>query len=241
MNPSEKWRLVADFENLYPTDSRRCVPARRGVMKNRISFAHIVNLKALLLLVVVALPSISAGQGSYTGRTRAIDDANSRAEQEAERMVSLSAEKIIPLLQQEPGLLLQVKKMLVRKAYGQGCLLDPQDLNNEALFVLIGRDENIRVLVTREIEDREYVRVKPTRRELEREQQRKALQGLNANKAQEEADLKGKSQEDAYWSRHNRDSQNPASPPPSVAPPRQPGPQIRYDHRRQSHLAQAQP
>ena len=135
------------------------VPARRGVMKNRSSFAHIVNLKALLLLVVVALPSISAGQGSYTGRTRAIDDANSRAEQEAERMVSLSAEKIIPLLQQEPGLLLQVKKMLVRKAYGQGRLLDPQDLTDEALFGLIGRDENIRVLVTREIEDREYVRV----------------------------------------------------------------------------------
>ena len=209
-------------------------------MKNRLSFAHIVNLRALLLLVVVALPSISAGQGSYTGRTRAIDDANSRAEQEAERMVSLSAEKIIPLLQQEPGLLLQVKKMLVRKAYGQGRLLDPQDLTDEALFRLIGRDENIRVLVTREIEDREYVRVKPTRGELEREQQRKALQGLTANGAQEEANLKGKSQEDAYWSRHNRDSQNPAPPPPSAAPPQQPGPQIPNDTRRQLQQAQAQ-
>src|SRR5207245_4310849 len=141
------------------------VPARRGVMKNRSSFAHIVNLKTLLLLVVVALPGISAGQGSYTGRTRAIDDAYSRAEQEAERLVSLSADKIILLLQQEPGLLLQVKKMLVRKAYEQGRLLDSQDLTDEALFRLLRRDENIRVLATREIVDRQYVRVKPTREE----------------------------------------------------------------------------
>src|SRR3989442_13906335 len=139
------------------------VPARRGVMKNRSSFAHIVNLKALLLLVVVALPSISAGQGSYTGRTRAIDDANSRAEQEAERMVSLSAEKIISILQQEPGLLLEVKKAFVRKAYEQGRLLDSQDLTDDTLFRLIERDETIRVLVTRQIEDRQYVRVKRTK------------------------------------------------------------------------------
>src|SRR6266567_5148795 len=40
----------------------------------------------------------------------------SRAEQEAEQKVVLSPDKIIELLRQEPGLLLQVKKMLVRKA-----------------------------------------------------------------------------------------------------------------------------
>src|SRR5713101_4507319 len=46
--------------------------------------------------------------------------APSRAEKEAAQQVSLSPDKIIDILRNEPGLLLQVKKMLVRKAYEQG-------------------------------------------------------------------------------------------------------------------------
>src|SRR5256885_3219387 len=143
--------------------------ASRGVMKNHL---RINRGRVCLFLMLLAFPSVLAGQertyqsGSYNGRTHAIDEANSRAAQEAEQMVSLSADKIISLLQQEPGLLLQVKKMLVRKAYEQGRLLDPQDLTEEALYRLIAKEENIRVLVTREIEDRGYVRVKPSREEL---------------------------------------------------------------------------
>ena len=45
---------------------------------------------------------------------------HSRAELEAEQQVSLSADKIIQLLRDEPGLLLQVKKALVRRAFEQG-------------------------------------------------------------------------------------------------------------------------
>src|SRR4029077_5413583 len=87
----------------------------------------------------------------------------SRAEREAERSVALSPNKIIDLLRQEPGLVLQVKKMLVRKAYEQGRILDPEDLTDDALFELLREDHNICVLATREIEDRSYVRVKPTK------------------------------------------------------------------------------
>ena len=46
---------------------------------------------------------------------------------------------------------------LVRKAYEQGRVLDPEELTDEALFRLITRDQNIRVLITREIEDRDYI------------------------------------------------------------------------------------
>ena len=67
-----------------------------------------------------------AQEGTYSNRTRALASADSRAEREADRIVSLPAEKIIALLQQEPGLFLQVKKMLVREAYQQGRVLDPQ-------------------------------------------------------------------------------------------------------------------
>ena len=96
-------------------------------------------------------------------------EAASRAEEEAQRKVSLSADKIIQILRNEPGLLLEVKKMLVKKAYEQGRILDAADLSDEALFHLLWEDDNIRVLATQEIEDRYYVRAKPTREELERQ------------------------------------------------------------------------
>ncbi len=206
----------------------------------------------IAFLLVTALTCAVAGilsipllaQVVHQGPSPASETAMSRAEREAEQKVSLSADKIIEILRNEPGLLLEVKKMLVRKAYEQGRLLDPEDLTDEALFRLIGRDENIRVLITREIEDREYVRVKPTREELEREQQRKGAQTLAANTAQEEADLKaGKGQEATYWSRHDRDLQNSAPPPsaaPAPAPPQQPAPQLPNDYRRELQRAQAQ-
>jgi protein involved in polysaccharide export with SLBB domain len=192
---------------------------------------------------VLSIPLLA--QVAQHGPSPASETAMSRAEREAEQQVSLSADKIIAILREEPGLLLEVKKTLVRKAYEQGRLLDPEDLTDEALFRLIGRDGNIRVLITREIEDREYVRVKPTREELEREQQRKAAQTLAASAAQEEADRKaGKSQEDTYWSRHDRDLQN-VVPPASAAPipqPQQPTPQSPpvNDSRRAIERAQAQ-
>src|SRR5207245_9428032 len=111
--------------------------------------------------------------------TCGIVEAKSRAEEEAKRIVSLPAEKIILLLQQEPGLFLQVKKMLVRKAYQQGRVLEPQELTDEALFRLIRQDENVRVVITNEIVDRNYIRAKPTREELERNWQRQvALNGV---------------------------------------------------------------
>ena len=192
-------------------------------MKNRSFLSHVLHLGAVLFaLLLVVCPITSTGQAVpnpvNTKRTTASLDAESRAEQEADRLVSLSAEKIITLLDQEPGLLLQVKKMLVRKAYDQGRLLDPEDLTDDALFKLIGRDENIRVLVTREIEDRQYVRAKPTRGELERERQGMGSQVLAANAAQEKPG-EGKNQEEKYWSQHAHDLENnPQNMPPVPAP-----------------------
>src|SRR5438445_4067109 len=218
--------------------------ASRGVMKNHL---RINRGRVCLFLMLLAFPPTIAGQertyqsGSYNGRTHAIDEANSRAAQEAERLVSLSADKIILLLQQEPGLLLQVKKMLVRKAYEQGRLLDSQDLTDEALFRLLRRDENIRVLATREIVDRQYVRVKPTREELERERPRNEFHAFTGNRPQEEEDGKaGGSQEDAYWSQRDFDLLAPTVPQFTRPQPLQPVPQVPSDSRREKLLAQAQ-
>src|SRR5437879_5720526 len=109
--------------------------ASRGVMKNHL---RINRGRVCLFLMLLAFPSVLAGQerthqsGSYNGRTHAIDEANSRAAQEAEQMVSLSADKIIAILRNKPGLLLEVKKMLVKNTYEQGRILDPDDLTDES-------------------------------------------------------------------------------------------------------------
>ena len=92
-------------------------------MKRHSFSKQLPGIAILLLGMIAAAGGPLSGQdenSSYPNRSsgsRALADADSRAEKEAERLVSLPAERIIELLQQEPGLLLQVKKMLVRKAY----------------------------------------------------------------------------------------------------------------------------
>lgn len=179
----------------------------------------------LLLTGVLAAPSF-AQQQMPQDREKAVEVSQSRAEEEAEQMVSLSAEDIIVILQKEPGLLLEVKKLLVRKAYEQGRILDPQDLTDEALYRVIARDENVRVLVTREIEDREYIRVKPTKEELRHEEQG------NARPRTAET-------EDEFWKRHDAELQS--APKPDVTPQQTPlvTPEP-YDSRRAVQRAQSQ-
>jgi hypothetical protein len=143
-------------------------------------------------------------------RSTAIDQANSRAEQEAEQMVSLSADRILSILHQEPGLLLQVKKALVRRAFEQGRILDAKDLTDEALFRIIREDDNIRIIATREIEDRSYVRAKPTREELARNlpcRQPMPAPGEAANRPDQSSQETKRvpTQEEVYWLKHESD------------------------------------
>jgi protein involved in polysaccharide export with SLBB domain len=163
--------------------------------------------RALSILVGMGLvfsttaPAWSQQSASYN-RSTAIDQADSRAEQEAEQMVSLSADRILSILRQEPGLLLQVKKALVRKAFEQGRILDPKELTDEALFRIIRQDDSIRIIATREIEDRSYVRAKPTREELARNLpcRQPMLAGSESLTKVEE-----QSQEEVYWLKHYSD------------------------------------
>jgi len=164
-----------------------------------------------------------AQQDDYR-RTTAIDAAHSRAEEAAEEMVSLSADKIISILRDEPGLLLAVKKALVRKAYEQGRILDPADLSDNALYTLLRQDNNVRVVATHEIEDRYYVRPKPTREELERNPPRLAQLPRESGTADAKEAPRLVSQEEKYWSQHEEDFASPyvpyyAAEYPSYYPP----------------------
>lgn len=165
-----------------------------------------VLLAALFLGGVVSANAQSQHPATYT-RNTVIDPAYSRAQSEADQMVSLSADKITEILRQEAGLMLEVKKAIVRKAFDQGRVLDPYDLTDEALFRLIREDQNVRVIATQEIEDRQYVRAKPTRGELARNMPCRApiLTGKEDVKTPEKADKRPMTQEDLYWATHENE------------------------------------
>jgi protein involved in polysaccharide export with SLBB domain len=180
------------------------VRLRQRKYMNR-SFSGSFCYRALIALVGVGFgfsaTALSQQSPAYN-RSTATDESNSRAEREAEQLVSLSADKILAILRQEPGLLLQVKKALVRKAFEQGRILDPKDLTDEALFRIIRQDDNIRILATREIEDRSYVRAKPTREELAQNLPCRRPTPAGSEALAKQAD---QSQEDVYWLKHSSD------------------------------------
>jgi protein involved in polysaccharide export with SLBB domain len=204
-------------------------------------FSHTFRYRALILLCTGLgwSTAVWSQQSTRYGGSTAIDQADSRAEQEAEQMVSLSADKITQILQNEAGLLLQVKKAIVRKAFEQGRVLDPNDLTDDALFRLIRDDQNVRVIATQQIESRSYIKAMPTREELARNLPcRDPFAGKDV-KLSDQADPKiVRSQEQLYWAKHDSDLDcyltqylpggtaralyeqpaNPASPPSPPAP-----------------------
>src|SRR2546430_4559197 len=179
------------------------------------SVTRCAKLAALLLAcLTLAVPAWTQIRSVYD-RTTAIEQSNSRAQNAADDLVSLSAEKIISLLREETGLLLEVKKLVVWKADEQGRLQDPEEQTDEALVQLVRDDLKIRVLITREVEDRYYVRPKPTRDELERRQlyaqpvttapMRTGVTPLDKGQIQPKQAEANQSQEETYWAKHEDD------------------------------------
>src|SRR5690349_17244879 len=160
-----------------------------------------VGIQIIALALASLAPGFAQSKDPYSPEYRA-ENGKSRAEQEAEQKVALSADKIIDLLRQEPGLLLEAKRVLVRKAYEQGRILDPDDLTDEALFQLLREEQNIRVLVTREIEDRAYIRAKPTHEQIERERELNGSYSAPSQASQESA-VKPTNKEEAYWQKYD--------------------------------------
>jgi len=213
--------------------------SRMRVRSRRNGFTCAAAAMALSFSILLPLPGWGQQRGDYR-TTTAIDPSQSRAAEAAAELVSLSADKIISILREEPGLLLAVKKTLVRRAYEQGRILDPADLTDDALYTLLRDDNSVRVVATREIEDRYYIRPKPTREELERNPPK----DLEKNPAEAKLTSSNPSAEEIYWSRHeddftrlagngtaatNADNTQPASqatppPIPSGAVPPQGGP-----------------
>ncbi len=162
--------------------------------------------RACLVVLLVSMPFVAAAAQRSSAAQGADADANaSRAERAALEQVALSSDAIIKIFNEEPGLLLEFKKTLVRKAYEQGRILEAADLTDEAVRRLVTEDFSIRVLATREIETRSYIRAKPTREEIERSSINRTKQTA-AGPGQQ---ITPKNQEDAYWDTHDRETQVP--------------------------------
>jgi protein involved in polysaccharide export with SLBB domain len=184
-------------------------------------------------------------------------------EKDPEPLISLSADTITEVLRREPGLLLEVKRLLVRKAYDQGRLLDAADLTDDALFWLLREDENVRVLATQEIERREYVRPKPTRQEMEKDRIERLPEVESSNAPGSGSSPATKSEEGKYWAQHeqpvapgktipadsavndgfSKDGFSDSEPamPSSGASPVQPAAPLSPDYRRRQSLAGLEP
>lgn len=142
----------------------------------------------------------------YYERKNAVNVADSRAEKEAEQMVSLSPETVIATLTRETGLMFQVKKAIVRRAFEQGRVIDPEQLTDDNVFRMIRDDDAIRVLATQQIIDRGYVRAKPNLDELLRTPPCPPLKDAPApSSASDTGGKASPTEEDIYWRRHAED------------------------------------
>src|SRR5579872_2940172 len=84
----------------------------------------------------------------------------------AQQDVSLDPGVIVGLLQSQPALALQIKRLLVKDALAQGRLLEEDDLTDSVLYDLIRREPAIQVIASKEIINRHYLDLKPTDEEI---------------------------------------------------------------------------
>jgi protein involved in polysaccharide export with SLBB domain len=202
-------------------------------MRNFRNFRQLTTW-ALFFCIVFALISEPAMAQIYAdGGSASNQGSISEAERAAEAQVTLSPEAIIQILSTEPGLMLEVKKMLVRAAFEQGRILEPSDLTDDAVFQLMRDQQSARVIATQQIEDRSYVRALPTREEVARANewaarygmwQRPETESTSAPTTETAKSPGGLNQEQAYWATHPNLFGGSAAPAPgwSAAPPSYP-------------------
>jgi protein involved in polysaccharide export with SLBB domain len=168
--------------------------------------------KFCIVLTCVLLTVATAATAAPQAKSRAVD----QEEQSLADQVTLAPDKIIELLRQEPGLMLEVKKALVRKAYQQGRLLDPAELTDAIMIQMVLDDNSVRVIATQQIQDRMYLRARPRADE----PSSNARGALDTNLASDSTRT-----ESEYWAAYDKQQQQAARPAAPAPPP--PPPDIR--------------
>src|SRR4051812_579474 len=139
---------------------------------------------------------------------------------------ALTPDVVIQLLQSQPALKLQVKRVLIQKALDQGRLLAEEDLGDSELFALIRDDLNVRKIASDEIEKRHYIGLRPTDEEAfaARINQRR-LARLEASEERRQDQRQIEEQQDESGAQ-NPPLMRAGAQPPAPAPAPQPAPGI---------------
>ncbi|HJX83296.1 MAG TPA: hypothetical protein VJ723_03010, partial [Candidatus Angelobacter sp.] len=104
---------------------------------------HILLLFSLVSISKLGIQPALAQQSSAAKR-----DAAEPRQSAAETSISIDPNKIVEILQKEPGLTYTIKKLLADAALQEGRLLDDTSFLDSTLYYLIQTDDNIRALVT---------------------------------------------------------------------------------------------
>src|SRR5260370_12645965 len=121
---------------------------------------HILLLFSLVLIAGFWIEQAPAQQPSSAKR-----DAAEPKQPAVEAAISIDPNKIVEILQKEPGLTYTIKKLLADAALQEGRLLDDTSFPDSTLYYLIQSDDNIRAMVTGELIKRKYIHVLPTEHE----------------------------------------------------------------------------
>src|SRR4051812_30187323 len=147
--------------------------------------SHVVLTVGILLCSYSTLVFAQNQEYGRPAAPRSKPKVSDEAEAQERSQASLNSDDINQILRNDPALMLYVKKLLVRKAYEQGRLLEQADLTDDEVLRLVRDDDSIRAVVSDEIMERGYLRVRPTQKELARDlieqhQFQKALEELDA-------------------------------------------------------------
>jgi protein involved in polysaccharide export with SLBB domain len=126
----------------------------------------------LLLFSFVSIWRFGTLQALSQSTSSAKRDSAEARQSVVDASISIDPNKIIEILQREPGLTYTIKKLLADAALQEGRLLDDTSFPDSTLYYLVQTDDNIRAMVTGELIKRKYIAVHPTEQEATNEAQR---------------------------------------------------------------------
>src|SRR5258708_15205293 len=140
-------------------------------------------MRKLIYHIVVFSLFLSCGlldQQAVAQQSSAKRDSVESRQSAVDASISIDPNKLVEILQKQPGLVYAVKKLLADAALQEGRLLDDNSFPDSTLYYLIQSDENIRAMVTAELIKRKYIQVNPTEQEVTNEilRQRQRQTGL---------------------------------------------------------------
>src|SRR5258708_14009222 len=125
-------------------------------------------MRKLIYHIVVFSLFLSCGlldQQAVAQQSSAKRDSVESRQSAVDASISIDPNKLVEILQKQPGLVYAVKKLLADAALQEGRLLDDNSFPDSTLYYLIQSDENIRAMVTAELIKRKYIQVNPTEQE----------------------------------------------------------------------------